>query len=128
MDHRSLGPQNPVQRFPLCQLIHQFVQVTDLPHGCFLNVLHTDPADDSFDQCPLRIEPGSLAEERLDVALCRQLTGELLLAVARQPANDLIHLGLRAPLPLRLGDVHRIDTGEARGGNAVLCLHGDRGR
>jgi hypothetical protein len=46
-----------------------------------------------------------MGEEILEIHLLRQLLVERLRAVSGQPAEDLVDLGFRAALSLRLGDI-----------------------
>jgi hypothetical protein len=50
-DHNRLRlPQNLLHRFPLCEFIDEFVQVTDFAHGWFGDFLDADAADGACDQ------------------------------------------------------------------------------
>src|SRR5690606_12621186 len=60
-----------------------------------------------------------LAEEILKAGPLLQLGVQTFLRVAGQPADDLVDRGLGPPLLLRLGDVERIDGGEAHGIDAL---------
>ncbi len=41
--------------FPSGKLVNQFIQITDLPHQRFFDLLHPDAADHALDQLPVLI-------------------------------------------------------------------------
>jgi len=76
----------------------------------------------TFIEGTLRVDGGGVGEEFTEVEAGGDLGLELGLAVAGEPTEDLVDLGLRAALPLGLGDVQRIDAGE-RGGVDPVFFH-----
>ena len=64
--------------------------------------------------------PG-LREERLEVGAGDEVTIELTLCVAREPADHLVEFGLGATLALDLRDVQRVDAGDAGAVDAVTA-------
>lgn len=102
---RTLGrllTQDLLLRLPLGEFVDQFVWVADLPNGGFLDVLHADAADHAGDKRSGWIYLRRPREEILEVGALCQLLLQRLLAVAGQPADDLINLRLRPTLLLRL--------------------------
>src|SRR3546814_1244569 len=71
-------------------------------------------------QLARRVELRRRRKEILETRALRQLGLERLLAIARQPAENLVDLGLGAPLLLRLGDIMRIHARDADRIDAVL--------
>src|SRR3546814_5807957 len=77
-------------------------------------------SDLTGNQLARRVELRRRRKEILETRALRQLGLERLLAIARQPAENLVDLGLGAPLLLRLGDIMRIHAREAERIDAVL--------
>src|SRR5688572_28462626 len=122
-DFPRLLPKDLLHGPALGQLIHELVQVTDVAHQRVLDLLDAHAADGARDLAGVWIEAGRLVEEGLEVALPFDLFRQRLPAVARQPADDLVHLLLLPPLLLRLLHVEGIDAGKGHGEDPVV-LHG----
>lgn len=116
----KLLPQDFLHLFALREFVDQLVEIADLAHQRLLDLFDPHAADNALDQFPRRIEFRRLGEEGLEVGLLFDMRIERSLRVARQPADDLVDLGLGPVLLLCLGDVVRIDAGETHGINAVL--------
>src|SRR5687768_14801245 len=105
------------------QLIHQLVQVPDVPHERIFDLRDPDAADDAGDLPGIWMERWRFAEEGLEVLLSFNLLGERLRTVARQPADDFVDLLPGAPFHLGFPDVVGINAGEGRSEDSML-LHG----
>src|SRR5690606_33307297 len=106
-------PQDLVHRLTPGEFVDQLVEVADFAHQRLFDIFDPDAADHPLDQAARAVHRGSLAKKVAQICLGRDQLLELLLAVTRQPADDLVDLGLGAPLALRLGDIMRIDAREA---------------
>src|SRR5574338_342592 len=95
----------------LRQLIDQLVQVPDLAHQRVVDLLDADPADDAGDLAGIWMQRWRFAEEGLEVLPAFNLLRERFGTVARQPADDLVHLLFLAPFRLGFVDIMRIDAG-----------------
>src|SRR5262245_41278998 len=108
-----LRAQDLVHGLTLGELVDELVQVAQPAHRLVLDVFDPDSADHAGDVLGLGLEAGSLAVEGLEV----EVRGERLLQararVPREPADDLVDLGLRPTLRLGLPDVQRIDGSKA---------------
>jgi hypothetical protein len=58
-----LFSQNFIHCFSARQLIDQSIQVANLSHGWFFDILHPDTADHAFDQGSRRIDLGAFAKK-----------------------------------------------------------------
>src|SRR3546814_2083711 len=81
--------------------------------------LHPDAADHAGHRRTSRVERWRLRKEILEIRASRQRGVERRLAVAGQPAHDLVDLRLRATLLLRLGNIVGID---ARDGDRIDAM------
>jgi len=108
----ALTAQDLLHRLAFCQLVDELVQPADLLHQRVVDLFHANAADHALDQRRVGVQGRRLMEEGLEVALPLDLLLQALLVVARQPADDLVDLFLRAVLALRLLDVQRVDLGE----------------
>jgi hypothetical protein len=113
-------PQDLLHRLSLRQLVDELVEVADLSHQRVFNVFHAHAAHNALDQRAVRMDPGRLGEEGLEVALPFDLPPQPRPVVTRQPADDLIDFFLRAVLAFRLLDVQRVHLREFHRENAVV--------
>lgn len=97
--------------FALRKLVHQFIQISDLPYQIVVNFFNAMPADDTSDQfgiwvqsCPLQegFERGILSDESAD----------LLGIQTREPSDNLLQLTLAPPFLLYLLEIYRVDFGK----------------
>src|SRR5215213_8823985 len=98
----------------LRKFIHELVQVPDVAHERVLDLLDSNAADDAGDHAGIGMQRWRFAEEGLEVFLSFNLLRELPRAVARQPADDVVHLLPPAPFHFGLLDVVWIYAGEGR--------------
>lgn len=118
-----LLPPNLLHRLSLGELIDQLVEIANFLHHGIVEFFHT-PAHTT----PLMRElfgclSGACAK-KVSKSLCWSIcfcnpAG----SYPRQPANDSVYFRLRAVLPLRLLNVHRIHPRKGCSENAMLC-HG----
>ncbi len=95
--------------FPLCQFINQFVQKPYLLYKWVLNFFHANATHDARDQRAVRMNAGSLREKCLEVTFPFDLLFQICLAVASQPADDLIDFFSGAVFAFHLCDIQRVD-------------------
>src|SRR5688500_10365948 len=105
-------PQYLIERFALCELINELVQIANLLQKRVLDFLHSNATHHAFDKRGIWIELWCLGEECLQVILRSDLTLQPFLAVTRQPTDDLIDFFSRAILGFCLPDVQRIEARE----------------
>lgn len=117
-------PQDLLQGAPFRQLVDELVEIADLAHRRFLDILDADAANGARDQLPERVQPVRLLEEGLEVGLLFQVRRQLGWRIAREPTDGRVDLRFRAPFLFRLGKVEGIDAGDAGGVDAM----GLRGR
>src|SRR3989344_4766276 len=106
----SPRPQHLLHRLALRQLVDQFIEVPHLAHERVLDLLDPIAADHAGDQEAVRVHRRRLGEKGLEVCPVGQQLLQLILRIAGQPADDLVHLRPRPPPLLRLGDVVGIDA------------------
>ena len=107
-----LSPQHLLHLFPLCELIHELVHISDLPHESILHILDPISTDSSCDECTSWIQVWCLREERLEVSLRLYNPRESRLIISREPHDDLIEFRFCSSLTLYLGDIEWIDLRE----------------
>jgi hypothetical protein len=106
-------------RLALGEFVDEFVEVADLAHHRLLNLLHADAAYDAGDQRAGGVHLRRVREEILEARLLRKLGFQRGLAVAGEPAEDLVDLGPGAALLLRLGNIRGIDACNGHGIDAA---------
>jgi len=79
-----------------------------------------------LDEPHVRIEPGCLREERLEVDPGFDDLLELLTGVAREPGDDLVDLCLRPPLLRGLLYIERIQAPERDPEDSGVLVHARR--
>src|SRR5581483_880506 len=114
----------------LGEFVDEFVEVADLAHHRLLDLLHADAAYDAGDQKAGRVQLRRVREEILEARLLRKLGFQRGLAVAGEPAEDLIDLGPSAALLLCLDNIGGIDARDGHGidaapvGGGLRCCSG----
>src|SRR5687768_10723225 len=119
--------QDLVQGPPLRQFIHQLVQVSDVAHERIVDLLDSDAADDAGDLARIWIERRRFAKKGLEVRLSFNLLPERSGIVAREPADDFVHILPLAPFGFGFLYVVGIYAGEGSGEDSML-LHGSLGK
>src|SRR5262245_44261865 len=129
---RGLFAEDLFHRLALGEFVDEFVEVADLAHHRLLNLLHADAAYDAGDHKAGRVHLRRVREEILKARLLRKLDFQRGLAVAGEPAEDLVDLAPGAALLLRLGNIggidardgHGVDAAPVGGGPGCCLLHG----
>src|SRR5918911_238989 len=130
LQRKDLLPQNLIHRLSLRELINQLVQVANLPHEWVFNLFHAYAAHNAFDKRSIWIKQWRFGKEGLKVAFKFDLALQFRLAVARQPADDLINFFFRAVLAFGLLNIHRVNARKFHSVDAVLrhCHSSSRSR
>jgi ribulose-5-phosphate 4-epimerase/fuculose-1-phosphate aldolase len=115
---RSL-PQDLLHRLSLGKLVDQLVHVSDPSHQWIFDVLDADATHPPLDERGLWMDPRCFGKEGGEIASFPDLLLQTGLGIAGQPADDLVHLFLRAVLALRLLNIQRIDLGEFDAENSI---------
>src|SRR3546814_811117 len=102
------SPHDLLQRLPLRQFVDQLVHVPRLPDKRILDFFHAHATNHAFDQRAVWMNLRSLGKECLKVAFFLYLLLQHCLAIARQPADDLINFFPGSVLALRFLDIQRI--------------------
>ena len=113
-------PQYFVQRLSLCEFINELVQVAYLPHEWVFNLLHAYSTHNAFYERRIWIEHWRFGKEGLNVALKLYLVLKFCLAIACQPANDLVNFFFRAVLAFGFLNIHRVNAREFHSIYSVL--------
>jgi hypothetical protein len=92
-ERARLFAEDIFHRLALSEFVDEFVEVADLAHHRLLNLLHADAAYDAGDQKARRVHLWRAREEILEARLLGKLGFQRGLAVACEPAEDLVDLG-----------------------------------
>ena len=104
----DLLPQNLIHRLSFRELIDELVEVANLPHEWVFNRFHAYAAHNAFDKRSIWMKQWRVGKEGLKVAFKFDLALQFRLAVARQPADDVINFFFRAVLAFGLLNIEAV--------------------
>ena len=109
----------------LGQLIHQFIQVTDVPHERVLDFLHTDAAYLAGNEGSVRVHGRGIAEKVTVAGLGLFQPGKVRRGIAGEPGGHLVHLLPGAAFLFRLGNIHKYARPEDRPEHTLFVITTD---
>ncbi len=99
---------------PFCQLIYQFIQITNLLHEWIWYLFDTITADDTGDLGDIWIHRRCLRKKCPEIYACIEYCLQPLRVISCQPIDDLIDLLFGTSFFLCLCDITGIDTRKCR--------------